>query len=99
MIRGEREPGQSWTELDWLLLVALQEYEDDLCGGCGTPRTYGMHPDAKGRYEAHAITCHACAAQGSARPSDRPGRYRFAQPDQLMQYAMDHPSHVSPPFT
>lgn len=83
--------------------MALQAYEDDLCPGCGQPRTYAFDADAAGRYGAHAAVCHACAtlqrsekSRGSKNPP--PGHREYVIPDEGLAHAMRHPIHV-PPFT
>lgn len=102
MIRGRRRPGRKWTSRDWALTVALQSYEDDLCPGCGQPRTYAFDEDASGRYGVHSATCNACAsldrataARGEKNPP--PGQRQYVVPDRGLTHAMHHPIHV-PPF-
>lgn len=99
-MRGQRAPGKKWTPLDRLLLLALQAHEDDLCPGCGTPRTYGMDPDAAGHYHDRSGTCHACAARERAEqngPKNKaPGQYRYTVPDDVLVHAMTYPIHVNP---
>lgn len=103
-MRGQRRPGKRWTPTDWALTVALQAYEDDCCPGCGTPRTYGMDPDAAGHYHTRTSTCHACAAIDSAHDkrdgrSLPPGVKEFAAPDGALEHAMTYPIHVAPIHT
>ncbi|MEN3123277.1 hypothetical protein [Janibacter sp. LM] len=100
VLRGQRRPGRAWTHLDRLAALALQAYEDGLCGSCGTPRVYGMDPDAHRHYTAPAETCHACAARDRANDTDAkrpPGQHRYVTPDEVQTYSMTHPIHV-PPF-
>lgn len=102
MLRGQRRPGKKWTERDRVLLLALQAYEDDLCPGCGQPRTYSFDDDAEGRYPAHSATCHACASldRSSKAHGDKgppPGHRQYVVPDAGLTHAMHHPIHV-PPF-
>ena len=79
-------------------MLGLRAYEDDLCPGCGQPRTYAMDDSARGRYAAREATCHACAAidraEHHAKP--RPGMRRYAHPDAGLEHAMTHPIHVAP---
>lgn len=47
------------------LALALQQYEDGLCGGCGQPLVESTDPDNEGRYVASLPhRCHACTALG-----------------------------------
>lgn len=63
VIRGERRPGQRWTDRDALLLQALTYYEASLCSGCGQPMWLGMDPDTEGHWKAPLPTrCHPCTA-------------------------------------
>ncbi len=43
--------------------LALQQYEDLTCGGCGQPREESMDPANEGKYKVRLVTCHACAEQ------------------------------------
>ena len=100
MLRGQRRPGKKWTETDRLLILALQAYEDDLCPGCGQPRTYGMDGDAQGHYAAHKATCWGCSVKQRADKAEKeppPGQYRYVVADDALRHAMTHPIHV-PPF-
>lgn len=99
VVRGHRRPGRKWTPRDRLLLLALQAYEDDLCPGCGTPRTYSMDPDAAGRFRDATVTCHGCATSQraqDAQPKPPPGTYRTVTPDEGLTHAMHYPIHVPP---
>jgi hypothetical protein len=66
---GQRGPGSRVTKHDRLLMLALAEYEADLCEGCGHPRSESMNaehdgrdPEHVARYEAGApFECLACA--------------------------------------
>lgn len=42
--------------------MALTEFEDGLCGGCGQPRDRSWNGDLEGFYEAHRATCLGCEA-------------------------------------
>lgn len=102
MFRGWRRPGAKWTRLDRVLFLGLQAYEDDCCPGCGTPRTYGMDPDSKGRLHVKAATCHGCAEldRENRKRGDKPappGQRDYVAPDDALAWAMRHPIHV-PPF-
>lgn len=104
MLRGQRRPGQRWTPTDSALAVALQAYEDDCCPGCGTPRTYGMDPDAAGHFHAQTATCYGCAAldRENERRGDKPappGQRQYVAPDQVLEHAMTYPIHVAPIHT
>lgn len=77
----------------------MQAYEDDLCPGCGTPRTYGMDDDAAHLFDDHTATCHACAAKQEAEGREKkppPGTYHYVTPNKWMSDAMHHPIHVNP---
>ena len=101
MLRGHRRPDKKWTGAARLLLIALQVYEDDLCPGCGTPRTYGMDDDAAGLLNTNHGYCHGCRAlekeqrdRGDKPPP--PGQKTWVTPNEALQHAMTHPLHVPP---
>ena len=90
--------GAPWTDRDRLLMLGLQAYEDDLCQGCGWPRTYTMHRDARGHFHSSGpIPCHACipknAAEDAAAKGDhhQRGTYYAARPDEGIWHAMSDP--------
>lgn len=87
-----------WTEHDRLLMLGLKAYEDDLCSGCGWPRTYTMHAQAKGHWHAsNAIRCHGCTVRAEAEEGARKaknlraGAYFAARPGEGMWHAMSDP--------
>lgn len=45
-------------------------WDDSLCVGCRRPMTETLDPELQGAYEAHVVTCHACAAREKAAKSD-----------------------------
>ena len=48
------------------MALALQEYEDGLCSGCGSPMDESMDPAAAKAYVAHdPVRCHACTARSA----------------------------------
>ena len=69
---GDAAPGSWLTDVDRLLLKALDAYEDDLCR-CGHPRAEAWSPehdpadpDHVAKYEAGApFRCFACTALAS----------------------------------
>jgi hypothetical protein len=72
---------RSWSEHDYTLAVALQQYEDDLCGSCGHP----MSETAKNIYSVpEPSRCGACDAlqmtdeQGTYKQLPRPEALRFS---------------------
>ncbi|MFK5689604.1 hypothetical protein ACI3EY_08045 [Ornithinimicrobium sp. LYQ92] len=78
--------------------MGLEAYERDLCPGCGWPRTYTMHAQAKHHWQAtKAIRCHGCTPKLAAEDAhakdkaSRPGAYFGAQPDDGMVHAMANP--------
>ncbi len=51
-----------YTPEDQALLVALADYESELCR-CGHPRSTAWHPHMDGGwYERRSYKCHACTA-------------------------------------
>lgn len=62
-----------WTDEDRAWAIALLEYEADLCGGCGQPRSESMAAEHEFDYRPTALRCHGCAAV--AKESER-----FAEP-------------------
>lgn len=53
-------------ERGWML--ALAEYEADLCGGCGGLLSDTTRPDSEGAYLIEpAVRCHKCTALSAAR--------------------------------
>lgn len=56
-------PGEPlWTAADREWAMALLEYEADLCGGCGQPRSESMAAEHQFSYVPTALRCHGCAA-------------------------------------
>lgn len=53
-----------WTAEDTEAALVWQEAQDDLCGGCGQPRSESMAPNGPD-YEAHVLRCRACEARES----------------------------------
>lgn len=51
-----------WLPEDLIGLLALQRHEDDLCSGCGHPRSESMLPGNDGAYSGEPLQCHACRA-------------------------------------
>lgn len=97
---------RAWAEPDRLLALAYQKYEDGLCQGCGWPRTYSMHKDARGHFHgSQAIICHGCAEKerseraGRNNPQERLGSYYTARPDDGLWHAMSDPVLTYPPDT
>jgi hypothetical protein len=74
---GVRVPGSLFTEKDRLLALALHEWEDDLCDGCGQPKAESMDPAHDAADPAHVAKyvvgapweCLACRALHKARKS------------------------------
>lgn len=62
MMRGQREPSGRWSQPDRLLALALTEYEQGLCSGCGQPRIRSINDDIDGYLVAHRYLCHGCKA-------------------------------------
>lgn len=70
VLRGQRKPGERWTEHDTSTAVALTLHEASLCPGCGHPlgESTSTEADPGNRdgawwYEApKPVQCHACAA-------------------------------------
>lgn len=56
------EPEPEWLPEDLEGLLALQAFEDDLCDGCGHPKSESMHPDNERSYTGAPLQCHACRA-------------------------------------
>lgn len=88
--------GAPWTAHDRLLMLGLQAYEDDLCTGCGWPRTYSMHKESRAHWHASdAIRCHACTAKRAKEDQvggeTRPGAYFVARPSPGLLHAMTDP--------
>jgi hypothetical protein len=87
VVRGQRLPGDRWTDHDTSMAVALTLYEGGLCHGCGHPVAESTaetadpnSPDRTHHYVAPLPTrCHACTAIGMRTP-----QYAEApQPDAL----------------
>lgn len=56
-----------WDEEQRGWLFALDDYEADLCDGCGQPLSQTMAPGADESYWAETVgRCHACDAIGAA---------------------------------
>ena len=56
-------------------VLAWQEHEASLCGGCGHPLHESTSAELEGAYDVTALACHACAAreQASAKHRDQHG--------------------------
>lgn len=79
-------------------MLGYKAYLDDLCPGCGWPRTYTMHAEAKDHWHpSKAIRCHGCTAKATAEDRAakeknlRRGAYYVARPDDGMWHAMTDP--------
>lgn len=73
VLRGERRPGERWTEHDTTLALALTLHEDTLCSGCRQPLQDSTSEDADPAlldtvpYVVPPPTrCHACTALDEA---------------------------------
>lgn len=81
-------PGEpAWTEDDVEYVLEWQRMQDELCPGCGQPRTESFSADYADAYVATVQRCHACAeqartaeAQGKAM-DDTHGLYTFVSPE------------------
>ena len=82
-IRTGRSP-RRWLLADRLLAVALTEYEDGLCSGCGQPRDRAWNDDMVGMYEPHTGTCAACLAMAEHEELHKrgPGEHRYVSDSQ-----------------
>jgi hypothetical protein len=69
------QPGEPlWLDDDRDWALALTEYENDICDGCGQPRSQTTAPEAEYAYRAVAIRCHGCkTAAGATEPFTSPG--------------------------
>lgn len=82
-ILGEVKPGAKWRRKDTLFALALTEYEDGLCGGCGQPlsRTTGERPHG---FAVETYTCSACEELDIAKGREKepsPGERMYLTPD------------------
>lgn len=68
---------KKWTPVDRVLALALTEYEDGLCSGCGHPRDRAWNEDMEGWYTAHRATCQSC--QAASLEQDRNGARKAAE--------------------
>lgn len=69
---GMGEPGM-WSELDLLLLKALQIYEDGICGGCGQPLAHTSDINNVWAFDLARLSCQACEFLDNSRKNDPPG--------------------------
>lgn len=76
---GLGKPG-IWTEVDVLLIEALQVYEDNLCSGCGQPlahTSWDKQSGGPGLENIHAfkigeVNCSACEVLENKNAGDEP---------------------------
>lgn len=56
--------GKSWSTKDRRLVMAWQQYQNSLCGGCGHSRLLSSDPHYSGLWHAHddEVFCLACGA-------------------------------------
>lgn len=60
---GWRLLEDGWSREDRELLLALQEWEDNLCGGCGEPLAETTAPENMFAYKGELpVRCHRCTA-------------------------------------
>ena len=76
-----------WTDLDYMLMLALTVYEDGLCA-CGQPIVLAHHPDNDGWYTAHKVQCKSCASRELATSGSG---YKPA-PGEKMRITYDRPA-------
>lgn len=85
VFRGQRPPGARWTFKDRLIAMAVADYEADLCGGCGEPRSESMDPANERAYVAPPpLRCHACTAIEA-----RQEKYRDAQQPRALAFTVE----------
>jgi hypothetical protein len=72
-----------WTLDDRGYALAWQELDDDVCDGCGHPRSETLDPANEDGYTGHAVVCHACRAIAlkTGTVSDRDGLRGYAVKD------------------
>lgn len=58
MEQGKTKP--VWTEKDKKLVMAWQQYQDDLCPKCGIPRWIGHAEIETIDFEEHTTICYSC---------------------------------------
>jgi hypothetical protein len=73
---------RAWPEVDRLLALALQEYEDGICAGCGMPLAQSMDGDLLDEWTtAHPHRCGGCTALAKA--SERAEKQKREYPGAL----------------
>lgn len=55
-----------FTEQDTDEALALEEFEQENCPGCGLPKVETFDPDNEWAYEGDTLACHACSARRRA---------------------------------
>lgn len=69
-----------WSELDLMLVQALQMHEDGLCSGCGQPLMHTSDMDNIWAFELDSVSCHACEFLENARKTEaKPGVKTYIQ--------------------
>ena len=70
-----------FTEQDTAEVLALIEYEAEVCPGCGFPKDDTFRIENTWKYRGHTLQCHACAARKRAekRLDDLDGVYSYAE--------------------
>lgn len=56
----------SWTAEDRAYALAWQQYQGELCGGCGHDLAVSTAREHQFAYGAEIVRCHACAAKDKA---------------------------------
>lgn len=83
VLLGERAPGEKWTGKDLALAVALQQYEDGLCRGCGQPLAlaHGVKGSPGRGFAVKSYECTSCSELESVtdetKKADAPGTKRY----------------------
>lgn len=74
MLYGRGKPGR-WTELDLVLVEALEAYEGSLCPGCGQPWAHSSDSSNSMAFkfvEPEHSTCHVCQMLENKGKNDPP---------------------------
>ena len=82
-----------WLPEDADAVVALLEYDDNLCGGCGQPRDESFDKGHQYAYEVEEHRCHACAAK-SRQERKRSKQGETWDPSGIYTFPVEKPGRV-----
>lgn len=72
MLYGRGKPGR-WSELDLILIEALEAYEGSLCPGCGQPFAHSSDMSNMMAFKFDEKSCYVCEMlENKGKNNDKP---------------------------